>query len=857
MTTKVKGEVIKENSIPLSALSPEVKNKIENAGGGGSSATPDWNAQEGEAGYIKNKTHGATIFVRIEYDQENNKCKYEVSGFEDKLLLLWRDTYFTVHKNTPLTIDVNDGEDTFIVNYNGTTLYITDNNGYLYDEHEYISVSETNIPLAEAFLPNTVLKTTPQTLSDTDKNQVKENLGLGEVATKQELTELSTEVGKKVDADKIATINGQSLVNGGTDIVISGGSGDSPIVKGEIENSAIFNGEVQTISGTYKNRAISQTAIALGGNTLSGLKGYYITYIDFDTNEIWVHNERPQSDLKVKFEWETKPSTNANKVQYSAGGFLNPADNISIICNGRHYNCGEIKSISGNKIVLKESLPFTQTDVDEILDLNSSITNINRYDELTLFVISKPHIGPVDLGGTSLSEGLDSKAIGGTSHAEGYQTIAYGKYAHTEGYQTEAGYNSHSEGYLTKALGERSHAEGRENIAEGNYSHAEGRETSAVGNFSHTEGYKTKANGGASHAEGSSTEAGENAHSEGLRTKALGENSHSEGKETIADGDQAHAEGTNTTASKFAHAEGWSTTASGDASHSEGSTTTASGPSSHAEGYTTTASGDNSHAEGESTEATNYNAHAEGKSTVASGDTSHAEGQETQAIGTASHAEGVKTKASDWASHVEGYNCETGGNAEVNDKEADEDEIEGQMAHAEGNSTIARGNASHAEGTLTLARGKSSHAEGLETQATGKYSHAQNYKTQAIGIESHAEGSRTKAYGATSHAEGYLTETRGENSHGEGEFTKTTNNNEHAQGQYNVSNSGKTIHSVGIGTSDTNRKNAHEITIDGKHYILGVGDYTGTTTEGATDLAAVIENLITEIGLIKEQLGIE
>lgn len=143
----------------------------------------DWNAREWEAGYIENRTHSAT-FTRIEYNQENNKGKYEVAGFEDKLLLLWRKKYFTVHKNIPLTIDVNDGEDTFIVNYNGTTLYITDNNGYLYDEHEYISVSETYIPLTEAFIPDTVLKTTPQELSDANKNQALSNLGIDPVVWK-------------------------------------------------------------------------------------------------------------------------------------------------------------------------------------------------------------------------------------------------------------------------------------------------------------------------------------------------------------------------------------------------------------------------------------------------------------------------------------------------------------------------------------------------------------------------------------------------------------------------------------------------------------------------------------------------
>ena len=50
MSTKVKGDKIKEGSIPLSALSNEIKDKIENAGGGA-----DWNAQPGEAGYIENK----------------------------------------------------------------------------------------------------------------------------------------------------------------------------------------------------------------------------------------------------------------------------------------------------------------------------------------------------------------------------------------------------------------------------------------------------------------------------------------------------------------------------------------------------------------------------------------------------------------------------------------------------------------------------------------------------------------------------------------------------------------------------------------------------------------------------------
>ena len=49
MAIKVKGDKIKENSIPLNALSEEVQNKLNEV------VTPDWDAKENEAGFIKNK----------------------------------------------------------------------------------------------------------------------------------------------------------------------------------------------------------------------------------------------------------------------------------------------------------------------------------------------------------------------------------------------------------------------------------------------------------------------------------------------------------------------------------------------------------------------------------------------------------------------------------------------------------------------------------------------------------------------------------------------------------------------------------------------------------------------------------
>lgn len=154
------------------------------------------------------------------------------------------------------------------------------------------------------------------------------------------------------------------------------------------------------------------------------------------------------------------------------------------------------------------------------------------------------------------------------------------------------------------------------------------------------------------------------------------------------------------------------------------------------------------------------------------------------------------------SAYAEGYNTETGGEATSNTKAMGTSMDDGSYAHAEGNATIAEGRSSHAEGTKTL----------------------------AVSVSSHAEGDNTFAYGAISHAEGYYTQTR--------------NTSEHAEGKYNKSTSGTTLHSVGIGTSNSARKNAHEITTDGKHYILGVGGYDGTnvTASGVQDLATVINS---------------
>ena len=173
----------------------------------------------------------------------------------------------------------------------------------------------------------------------------------------------------------------------------------------------------------------------------------------------------------------------------------------------------------------------------------------------------------------------------------------------------------------------------------------------------------------------------------------------------------------------------------------------------------------------------------------------------------------------------------------------------GNYSHAEGYNTRATGNYSHAEGNSTTASYQSSHSEGGYTVASATSAHAEGGSTTASGQNSHSEGRHTTASGESSHSEGTDTVSTGPHSHAEGYFTRTSNTSEHAEGQWNLSSNGddsssKTIHSVGIGTSESSRKNAHEIMVNGDHYIYGLGGYDGTNAVEDTSktLQKVIES---------------
>ena len=89
----------------------------------------------------------------------------------------------------------------------------------------------------------------------------------------------------------------------------------------------------------------------------------------------------------------------------------------------------------------------------------------------------------------------------------------------------------------------------------------------------------------------------------------------------------------------------------------------------------------------------------------------------------------------------------------------------------------------------------------------------------------------------------------GKNSLALGVWCKTTNEGEHASGKYNQSNN-NTIHSVGIGTSTDDRKNAEEIHYNsGDKYVIGIGGYDGTNSveAGVKTVQTVVNESINQI----------
>lgn len=158
----------------------------------------------------------------------------------------------------------------------------------------------------------------------------------------------------------------------------------------------------------------------------------------------------------------------------------------------------------------------------------------------------------------------------------------------------------------------------------------------------------------------------------------------------------------------------------------------------------------------------------------------------------------------------------------------------GNYSQASGWWTIADGQCSHAEGLLSSTGGHFCHAEGTRTQANLNNAHSEGDSTKATGRQGHSEGASTTSSGQNSHAEGYLSVSSGIASHAEGWGTLAKGQSQTAMGKFNIGDTSSRL-IVGIGSSDTNRKNGFTLS------SAGNGWFAGTVTSTGADYAELFE----------------
>lgn len=123
--------------------------------------------------------------------------------------------------------------------------------------------------------------------------------------------------------------------------------------------------------------------------------------------------------------------------------------------------------------------------------------------------------------------------------------------------------------------------------------------------------------------------------------------------------------------------------------------------------------------------------------------------------------------------------------------------------------------------------GVNNHVEGQGNTCNGSCNHAEGRNTKTFGVGSHSEGDGTIAGGNASHAEGIGTATAVVAGHVEGKYNAVTDS----------------VHIIGGGTSESNRKNLHEIKSDGSQYMIGVGGYDGTNRNNSKSVQESLTEL--------------
>ena len=385
-----------------------------------------------------------------------------------------------------------------------------------------------------------------------------------------------------------------------------------------------------------------------------------------------------------------------------------------------------------------------------------------------------------------------------------------------------------------------------------------GGNNTVTGNYSVAIGYGNTVNNDSSVAFGYNNKVKANCcFSDGSNNEVSGENSHVGGRECIVEGHESYAEGNYTKVyGHCSHGEGTSCRVLGDNSHVEGLSSVVYGHISHAEGQFC-AAGDLDQVDKISDERTDYGCHAEGIRTTAKEMASHSEGMDTHAMGIASHTEGRGSYTSGDASHAEGLNTKSGlkgfyfKGIDIKNKKiylsttkpdtiktsgfssSDFENIDFPYDIEADMLSIINGNIYYDCLKVTQIKNKSViYVESLPFTSVAEFNELfKNSNYTIFCLSKYKLGAVSVSFGC--HSEGYETRSFGFGSHSDGYNTIAKNVGEHASGIYNVSNS-DTQFSIGIGTSDTDRKNAFEVKQNGDIYFIGDATVEGCVkaTEG-------------------------
>lgn len=287
--------------------------------------------------------------------------------------------------------------------------------------------------------------------------------------------------------------------------------------------------------------------------------------------------------------------------------------------------------------------------------------------------------------------------------------------------------------------------------------------------------------------------------------------------------------------------------AKGDGASVDGTNCLALGKNSHASGNGTLAKENSANACGTGSKATDKYASARGLETLASGKAADSSGYYTVSSGTGSHSEGKR----EGISHIE--------------KETFQDVIKSASTESKLYQTLDFSTAADRyEVGYRLWKIANTDSPGSEEDWEDVYD--QNIKVTAVysggskwfqlskklGI-----GNKTSRVAIFISSETEVTEypdvgAKGDGSHIEGISTNALNKGEHGEGCYNKSNQGgtpatNTQHSIGIGSSHNDRKNAVEVMQNGDVYVIGIGGYDGTNAgrAGVLTLQAIINGIAT------------